>query len=141
VRTLRPEGLDALGLPAALTSLTARLTQRTGIRIVRELERDLPALDDDEKLVLYRVAQESVTNAIRHAAPSCIAVALSAHGEVVELTVRDDGVGIDERSGADADGGIRGMRERALSIGGRLVVQRRLDGPGTEVRLVVSASA
>jgi two-component system sensor histidine kinase UhpB len=141
VRTLRPEGLDALGLPAALTSLTARLTQRTGIRIVRELERDLPALDDDEKLVLYRVAQESVTNAIRHAAPSCIAVALSAHGEVVELTVRDDGVGIDERSGGDADGGIRGMRERALSIGGRLVVQRRLDGPGTEVRLVVSASA
>ena len=67
VRTLRPEGLDALGLPAALTSLTSRLTQRTGIQIVRELQRDLPALDDGQELVLYRVAQESVTNAIRHA--------------------------------------------------------------------------
>ena len=139
VRTLRPEGLDALGLPAALTSLAARLTQRTGIRIVRELERDLPALDDAQELVLYRVAQESVTNAIRHARASCIGITLSADGERVELTVRDDGVGIGERPGASADGGIRSMRERALSVGGRLVVARRSDGPGTEVRLVVSA--
>lgn len=139
VRMLRPEGLDALGLPAALTSLTTRLTQRTGIRIVRELQRDLPALDGDLELVLYRVAQESVTNAIRHADASCIAIALSADGQVVELTVRDDGVGISQPAGAAGDGGIRGMRERALSIGGRLEVQRRTDGPGTEVRLVVSS--
>ena len=139
VRTLRPEGLDALGLPAALTSLTARLTQRTGIRIVRELQRELPALDDDQKLVLYRVAQEGVTNAIRHARASCVAIVLSANAEAVELTVRDDGIGIGEHVEAMADGGIRGMRERALSIGGRLVVRRRTDGPGTEVRLVVSS--
>jgi two-component system sensor histidine kinase UhpB len=140
VRTLRPEGLDALGLPAALTNLTARLTQRTGIRIVRELQRDLPALDDDQNLVLYRVAQESVTNAIRHAQASCIALELSAHGDVVELTIRDDGIGIDEPSGPIAAGGIRSMRERALSIGGALDVGRRSDGPGTQVRLVVSSA-
>jgi two-component system sensor histidine kinase UhpB len=140
VRTLRPEGLDVLGLPAALTNLTARLTQRTGIRIVRELQRDLPALDDDQKLVLYRVAQESVTNAIRHAQATCIALELSAHGDVVELTVRDDGIGIDEPSGPIAAGGIRSMRERALSIGGHLDVRRRTDGPGTQVRLVVSSA-
>ena len=139
VRTLRPEGLDALGLPAALTSLTTRLTQRTGIRIVRELQRDLPGLDDDQKLVMYRVAQESITNAIRHADATCIAVVLRADGEQVQLTVRDDGVGIDARPGATPEGGIRGMRERALSVGGRLVVQRRADGPGTEVRLEVSS--
>lgn len=139
VRILRPEGLDALGLPAALTSLTTRLTERTGITIVRELQRDLPALDEDQKLVLYRVAQESITNAIRHARPSCIAVALSADCEGVELTVRDDGVGIEEDP-AEVAGGIRGMRERALSVGGRLLVRRRTDGPGTEVRLVVVSS-
>ena len=140
VRTLRPEGLDALGLPAALTSLTTRLTQRTGIRIVRELQRDLPGLDDDQKLVIYRVAQESITNAIRHAGATCIAVVLRADGKRVQLTVRDDGVGIDERFGAIPEGGIRGMRERALSVGGRLVVQRPADGPGTEVRLEVSSA-
>ena len=138
VRTLRPEGLDALGLPAALTNLTTQLMRRTGIRIVRELQRDLPELNDDQELVLYRVAQESITNAIRHAHATCIAVVLRADGEQVQLTIRDDGVGIDERPGATAEGGIRGMRERALSIGGHLVVQRRADGPGSEVRLVVS---
>jgi two-component system, NarL family, sensor histidine kinase UhpB len=137
VRTLRPEGLDALGLPAALTSLTTRLTQRTGVRIVRELQRDLPALDDDQELVLYRVAQESITNAIRHAGASRIAIVLTANGELVELTVCDDGVGIDEHRG-ESDGGIRGMRERALSVGGRLVVQRRAGSPGTEVRLMLT---
>lgn len=140
VRKLRPEGLDALGLPAALTSLMARLTQRTGIRIARELQRDLPALDDDQKLVLYRVAQESVTNAIRHARADCIAIALTADGKRVQLTVRDDGVGIaDGAAGDGGGGGIRSMRERALSVGGRLVVARRTDGPGTEVRLVLSS--
>lgn len=140
VRTLRPEGLDALGLPAALTSLTARLTEQTGIRIVRELQRDLPDLDDDRKLVVYRVAQESVTNAIRHAGAACIAITLTARDEMVELTVHDDGIGIDE-PGPGTDGGIRSMRERALSVGGRLVVGRRTDGPGTEVRLVVSSAS
>jgi two-component system sensor histidine kinase UhpB len=139
VRTLRPEGLDALGLPAALTNLTTQLTRRTGIRIVRELQRDLPELDDDQELVLYRVAQEGITNAIRHAHATCIAVGLRSDGDRVELTVRDDGVGIDERPGVTGEGGIRGMRERSLSVGGHLVVQRRTDGPGTEVRLVVSS--
>lgn len=85
----------------------------------------------------YRVAQESVTNAIRHARAGCIAIALTADGKRVELTVRDDGVGIAD--GGDGGGRIRSMRERALSVGGRLVVARRTDGPGTEVRLVISS--
>jgi two-component system, NarL family, sensor histidine kinase UhpB len=140
VRTLRPEALDALGLPAALTSLAAGLTQRTGIRIIRRLQRDLPPLADDQQLVVYRVAQESITNAIRHAHAGCIEIALTARDDVVELTVVDDGVGIDEDAAAGGgDGGIRGMRERALSTGGNLVVRRRSDGPGTEVRLLVSS--
>jgi two-component system sensor histidine kinase UhpB len=141
VRALRPEALDALGLPAALTSLTARLTQRTGIRIVRRLQRGLPPLADDEQLVVYRVAQESITNAIRHAHPGCIEIALTGRGGVVELIVIDDGVGISEPSASGGDGGIRGMRERALSIGAHLTVQRRTDSSGTQVRLVVSSGA
>ena len=141
VRQLRPEGLDTLGLPAALSNLTTRLAQRTGIRIVRDLQRDLPELPDDDELVLYRVAQESITNAIRHAQPASIEVALAADRERVELTVRDDGIGIGAEPVAGRDGGIRGMRERALSVGGRLTVQPREDGrPGTEVRLVLAQS-
>jgi two-component system, NarL family, sensor histidine kinase UhpB len=138
VRTLRPEALDALGLAAALTSLAARLTQRTGIRIIRRLQRDLPALADDEQLVVYRVAQESITNAIRHAQAGCVEIALTGRDGAVELIVVDDGVGIDP-SASGGHGGIRGMRERALSIGAQLTVQRRTDGCGTLVRLVVSS--
>lgn len=138
-RQLRPEGLDTLGLPAALSNLTTRLSQRTGIHIVRRLQRDLPQLGEDDELVLYRVAQESITNAIRHAQPASIEVALVGDEEHVELTVRDDGVGIDSDPDIAAEGGIRGMRERALSVGGRLTVQPRGDGPGTEVRLVLAA--
>ena len=140
-RELRPEGLDTLGLPAALTNLTTRLAERTGIRIARDLQRNLPDLADDDELVLYRVAQESITNAIRHAAAASIEVALTADGERVELTVRDDGVGIRPDAAANGEGGIRGMRERALSVGARLTVQRRADGPGTEVRLVLAAGS
>ena len=137
-RQLRPEGLDTLGLPAALSNLTTRLSQRTGVRIVRDLQRDLPDLADDDELVLYRVAQESITNAIRHAHATSIEVALAADGGRVELTVRDDGIGIGRDAAANGDGGIRGMRERALSIGARLTVQPREDGAGTEVRLVLA---
>ena len=136
-RQLRPEGLDALGLPAALTNLTTRLAERTGVRIVRDLQRDLPELGDDDELVVYRVAQESITNAIRHARAASIEVALVADDGRVELAVRDDGIGIGAEAAAGGDGGIRGMRERALSVGGRLTVQPRHDRTGTEVRLVL----
>ena len=137
VRQLRPETLDTLGLPAALTDLTARLSRRTGVRIVRELQRTLPELDDDHELVVYRVAQESITNAIRHARAGCVEVVLSAEDECVELTVRDDGIGIDSTASPDGNGGIRGMRERVVSVGGRLTIRPRPDGPGTEVHLVL----
>lgn len=140
-RQLRPEALDTLGLPAALANLTTQLTQRTGIRIVRDVQRDLPHLGDDHELVLYRVAQESITNAIRHAHADSVEVALAADGECVELTVRDDGIGIGSQPAADGNGGIRGMRERALSVGGHLTVRPRTDGRGTEVRLVLSPSS
>jgi two-component system sensor histidine kinase UhpB len=148
VRTLRPEALDALGLAAALTSLVARLTQRTGLRIVRSLQRDLPPLGDDEQLVVYRVAQESITNAIRHAHAGCIEIVLRACRGAVELTVADDGVGLGARAGGvdgagagegEGEGGIRGMRERALSVGAQLTVAPRAGSPGTQVRLRVPA--
>ena len=83
VRTLRPEGLDDAGAAGRADEPHHAAHARTGIQIVRELQRDLPELDDDQKLVLFRVAQESVTNAIRHADASCIGVVLRADGEQV----------------------------------------------------------
>jgi len=134
-RELRPEALDALGLVPALTNLAERMSQRTGIPITRRLRRDLPPLEDDEQLALYRIAQEGLTNAVRHADPGRIDLELGGSGSNVILTVTDDGTGID---GAPQDGGILAMRERALSLGARFTVGP-LPGGGTELRLELAA--
>jgi two-component system sensor histidine kinase UhpB len=133
-RDLRPEALDTLGLVAALTNLSERMTRRTGIEIVRRLQRDLPPLDADTEMVVYRVAQESLTNAVRHGSPTTIELTLRQDDAHVHLGVCDDGVGLGE---AAEGGGIRGMRERALSIGADLRVEPRPGGNGTLVILEV----
>ena len=133
-RQLRPEALDALGLVPALTNLVERVAQQTGLRFERDLAHDLPPLPPDVELVLYRVAQEAITNAIRHADARTITVDLHAREGCVTLRVADDGRGMTNDLG---DGtGIRTMRERALTVGGRLDV-RANGGGGTVVRLDV----
>lgn len=134
-RDLRPEALDTLGLVAALTNLSERLTQRTGIETVRRLERDLPAIDDDIAVAIYRIAQESMTNAVRHASPTTLELSLRREDAHLVLAVCDDGIGMDER--VTGQGGIVGMRERALSIGADLRIGERTNGKGTEVKLEI----
>lgn len=135
-RQLRPEALDALGLVPALASLAERLSQQTGLRFERSLDRDLPPIGPDAELVVYRVAQEAMTNAIRHAAATTIWISLRAQDGGVTLEVRDDGGGMTDSSG---DGtGLRTMRERALTIGAQLAIHGG-DGEGTSVRLAVKA--
>ncbi|MGW2730991.1 HAMP domain-containing sensor histidine kinase [Streptomyces sp. NPDC001494] len=131
VRRLRPGVLDDLGLVSALTSLTEDFAAHTGLQVQRRFDADLPALEPETELVFYRVAQEGLTNAARHADAERVVVALD-HGEGrVELAVTDDGCGIEAaREGA----GIRGMRERALLIGAHLDITSA-PGAGTRVRL------
>jgi two-component system sensor histidine kinase UhpB len=133
-RQLRPEALDDLGLASALASLARRFAAQTGVRVERRIARDLPALSPDQELVLYRVAQESLTNVARHAHASRIELHVEQHGDGVRLRVRDDGSGLD---GAEAGHGITGMRERALLVGGELRVADRRAG-GVEVQLDLS---
>ncbi|MEU1464858.1 sensor histidine kinase [Streptomyces sp. NPDC005727] len=131
VRRLRPGVLDDLGLVSALTSLTEDFAAHTGLQVQRRFDADLPALEPETELVLYRVAQESLTNAARHAEADRVVVALQQAEGRVELAVTDDGCGIEAaREGA----GIRGMRERALLIGARIDITPA-PGAGTQVRL------
>ncbi len=134
-RDLRPDALDALGLVPALTSLADAMAQRTGIPVERSLQRELPKLSEDEQLVIYRVAQEGLTNAVRHARPARLELALRTAGEAIVLTVADDGIGLG-RAPTSPGGGVRTMRERALSIGARLRIDSA-PGGGTVVRLDV----
>jgi two-component system sensor histidine kinase UhpB len=129
---LRPEALDDLGLAAALLVLTDRLSERAGIQIRHDIERSLPSLKRDKELVVYRVAQEALTNVVRHAAASTAELSLRQRGGRLQLRVRDDGGGL--RGGPATGGGVRGMHERALMVHATLEVAERPEG-GVEVAL------
>ncbi|WP_037762702.1 HAMP domain-containing sensor histidine kinase [Streptomyces sp. FXJ7.023] len=131
VRRLRPGVLDDLGLISALSSLTHDFATHTGLRVVRRFDPDLPALDPETELVLYRVAQEGLTNTARHADAARVEVSLAPAGGAVTLTIADDGRGIEA---ACEGAGIRGMRERVLLIGAALDITSA-PGAGTRIRL------
>jgi two-component system sensor histidine kinase UhpB len=130
-KQLRPEALDDLGLVPALNALVASFAERAGLRIHVRLEDTLPALDDRAELVIFRIAQESLTNAARHSETSRVDLSLARGATEIILRVRDYGHGLD---GARAGSGIRGMRERALLVAGDLAI-RTPSGGGTEVTL------
>jgi two-component system sensor histidine kinase UhpB len=133
VAQLRPEALDDLGLRSALVTLLQRLAEGTGLVIDRHLDAELPRLSPDVELVIYRIAQEAVTNAIRHASASRVEVHLRrTAGAGLQLRVRDDGIGL--RGSGGPGGGLRGMRERAVMVGAELSVLST-PGGGVEVRL------
>jgi two-component system sensor histidine kinase UhpB len=137
-RELRPEMLEHLGLVSALTELSRRFAEQSGLRIERRFADDLPPLSDDVELTVYRVAQESLTNVARHAQASRVEVVLEAGAGSVVLRVVDDGRGMDESAAVNGHGGLRGMREHAVLVGGALAVKRAREG-GVEVRLEVPA--
>jgi two-component system, NarL family, sensor histidine kinase UhpB len=134
-RELRPEALDDLGLVNALIALCNRIGAQNGPSVKRELQNELPALSPAVELVIYRIAQESLTNALRHSGAGSATLSLSANAEALTLTVTDDGQGMPTDIPSDT-AGIAGMRERALLVGGTLSIRSR-PGQGTEVRLSI----
>ncbi|MEI5672454.1 MULTISPECIES: HAMP domain-containing sensor histidine kinase [unclassified Nocardioides] len=132
-RELRPGVLDDLGLHSALAALATGFSAHGGATVRRSIAPGLPALPPATELVVYRVAQEALTNAARHARATRVELTLQRLGDRVVLGVADDGRGLV----ADAAGaGLRGMRERARSVGGTLEIDSA-PGQGTRVRLSV----
>ena len=134
---LRPEALDDLGLRNALRGLVASVARDARLDVTPEIDGDLPSLTTEQELVVYRVAQEALTNALRHAEARALGFTLRADGDDVVLVVEDDGRGFDPRRARNGSG-IRGMRERALLVRGRLDVDSA-PGHGTVVRLRMPA--
>jgi two-component system sensor histidine kinase UhpB len=134
---LRPQVLDDLGLHAALVALCTAFARDTGISVRRHLAPADLGLDPEAELTVYRIAQEGLTNVARHAGARNVEVSLQPAGSTVRLLVQDDGRGL----GDDAQrpgGGIRGMRERAVLVGGTLRLSSPPDG-GTMVQLDLPA--
>lgn len=132
---LRPEALEDLGLESALAVLCDRLTERSGLEVSCRIDPRLPELSPDTELVIYRVAQEALTNVARHSGSDRAELQVVGDHGGVALTVRDRGRGLpaDLTNGS----GIRGMRERASLIGASLEIGN--SEPGAEVRLILPA--
>lgn len=136
---LRPPQLDDLGLSAALNWLVKRHTLPEGPAIVLDTPEAMPRLDPLIETAGFRVAQEALTNALRHARAAEIRIALGFAGNRFELTVRDDGTGFDLPTAQDhalrgGSLGLVGMSERTVLAGGTLRIATRPD-EGTEVVL------
>jgi two-component system sensor histidine kinase UhpB len=135
-RRLRPEALEDLGLSAALAALTRDIARDAPVTVERDLRGDLDGLGHELDVVVYRVAQEALTNVVRHAAAHRAQLRVHRDGDRLVLAVVDDGRGFDPAA-APAGAGLTGMQERALLVDGTLSVAAEA-GAGTTVRLDVA---
>jgi signal transduction histidine kinase len=134
---LRPAALDRLGLVLSLRSLTEEVAKQSGIDVRFHAQNMPERLAPEKELTLYRIAQEGLTNAIRHAASNEVFITLSCRNSSIYLSVEDDGKGfdhtkLDESVLGRERLGISIMRERAAQFGGELRIESN-PGKGTHV--------
>jgi signal transduction histidine kinase len=135
---LRPGALAEEGLAAALSKHSAAVTAREGLVISVEVPEERLPLAVEQEEHLYRLAQEALHNAVKHAqAKHAWVELLAGDGEVV-LSVRDDGVGFDPDEPHPGHFGLATMRERAARIGAELGLESK-PGAGTKVRVQIRA--
>ena len=136
VEGLRPPAIDELGLFGAVSALSRELADSSGLCLDIDFPEETCTLPAAVEVTAYRVAQEALTNVVRHADASRCRVAVSVTDQALVLEVHDDG-----RGGATMTSGVgmRSMRERADQIGGRLEVGAA--SPGTRVTLTLPLGA
>jgi len=133
-RQLRPMALDDHGLEPAIDSQLKRFGERTGVETRFETRGPVDSLDEDRQTAIYRIVQEAMTNAGRHANPNCVEVLLSVSDAGVELRVSDDGSGFEPATRRERGLGLEGMAERARLVGGELDL-RSAPGSGSSLTL------
>ncbi len=138
---LRPLALDTLGLVDALADLVEDWRLRAP-QITFGFTADALAAEPDDtvRVGVYRIVQESLSNAVRHARPTRIDVVIDVQGDVLEARVADDGVGMPPQGPDGSRHGIRSMHERAALVGGDLAIEAKADG-GSVVRVRVPLEA
>jgi PAS domain S-box-containing protein len=137
---LRPTALDDIGLVAALEHYTTERARLFGLRVTLEAH-DLERLPPEVESGLYRMVQEALSNAARHARAHHVRIALTSDGKAVRLTVEDDGCGFDVENVLQAGQGlgVHGLCDRARVLGGHAEILSRR-GEGTTVRVMVPLS-
>ena len=142
---LHPSMLDDFGLPEAVNAHLRSFSKRTAIRTQLTHERMDERLSPEIEVCVYRIVQEALTNVARHSGASSCTVSLVRREDMLQLTIEDDGKGIDTAAARASDArrrlGLIGMRERAQALAGTFVIENRHEG-GTRVtvRLPVEAA-
>jgi signal transduction histidine kinase len=137
VRALRPEHLEDAHLPEAITGMSRRWSETSGVAVGFETTGEPKPMLADVEVALFRVAQEALTNVAKHANASRVGLTLSYMDDVVLLDVRDDGVGF-EPGTSNGGFGLSSMRQRLLRVAGSLAIESS-PGEGTAVNASVPA--
>ncbi|MGC1628578.1 MAG: PAS domain S-box protein [Candidatus Acidiferrales bacterium] len=138
---LHPPLLDEMGLSSALKWYIEGFAERSKMKVELEMPPDMGRLPQDSELVLFRIAQECLTNIHRHAKCSSAFIRLSNNGGKLAMEIRDDGQGIDKElqsqiaAGKAGGVGLRGMRERVCAIGGTFAIESNENGTSVLVTL------
>lgn len=135
IEELRPTLLDAMGLVAALRWQLRESCGRAGLECTEALPEEEPRLRPEAAIALFRVAQEAMTNTVKHAGATAVELHLDVGGDELEMVIRDNGQGLDGRQGRGH--GLASMRHRVRSLGGSFAVRRPASGRGTEIQVRV----
>jgi signal transduction histidine kinase len=136
VRGLAPTGLETKGLSGMLAELARRYGRDSDLQFDFNGPEMLPPLSDDTAEHTYRFAQEAISNIVRHARASRVDLRLALDGSELVLSISDDGAGFDlETAGEQGGMGLRIMRYRAQSVGGRLVIDSSRAGTRVALRV------
>jgi len=140
---LHPPMIDEAGLPAAARWYVEGFIERSGVAVSLQVCDDLGRLPSQMEVTLFRVLQEGLTNAYRHAAPSAIDVSIKLQNQNIILEIKDNGCGFSaaglegfQKSGAGSGIGLSGMRERVRELGGELTLTS--SAAGTNLRASVA---
>jgi two-component system sensor histidine kinase DegS len=139
---LRPSHLDDLGLPAALRWYAAKVEERYPLKVRVDITGKEQPISDAAKIATFRIIQEALNNAIRHAEANNAGISLNFADRGVAVSIRDDGRGFDmgrlrqDQSSSRPPLGLAGMQERAALLGGAVTILSR-PGEGTSIEAFV----
>ena len=138
IDAVKPTVLQLFGFVEGLEDLLLRSVRNSGLNIVTRLRDNTGGLANDlaepQQIALFRIIQEAVNNAIKHAAPNVIIVEITASGSHLQLTIVDDGPGLDSVSRLET-GGIKNMRIRAQLLGAQVQIEKGPHDKGTCVQV------
>jgi len=133
IARLSPRALEELGLMGAIRKEAREFARSSGIRAKLALHREMPFMDHESEIALYRAVQESLTNISRHSQARNFSLSLEPAGGKIQLQIEDDGVGLHSRANTGRFG-LFGMRERIAALGGAVRIRSK-PGHGTRIKI------